>query len=86
VDAPGLLGSTSDWLNTGGKELDIEAGKVHVVRFWAFGCIYCKRNLPAYARWCVVRKYWTEGYLSVLRPSAPWVTQAMVNRARQIRS
>ena len=51
MDAPGLLGSTSDWLNTGGKELDIEAGKVHVVHFWAFGCINCKRNLPAYARW-----------------------------------
>ena len=51
ASAPELLGSASDWLNTEGQALNIAPGKVHVVHFWTFGCINCKRNLPAYERW-----------------------------------
>jgi len=49
--APVLSGSTNDWLNTGGKKLTFEPGRVYIVEFWTFGCINCQRNLPAYARW-----------------------------------
>jgi len=42
------------WLNTPGKtpiKLASRKGKVTIVHFWTFGCINCKRNLPAYNRW-----------------------------------
>ncbi len=51
VPAPSLVGQTNDWLNTDGKGLSFERGRVYVVEFWTFGCINCQRNLPAYARW-----------------------------------
>jgi thiol-disulfide isomerase/thioredoxin len=51
LPAPGLAGTTEDWLNTGGKTLVFEAGRVYVVEFWTFGCINCQHNLPSYARW-----------------------------------
>jgi len=51
LPAPKLAGNETDWLNTGGKKLEFERGRVYVVEFWTFGCINCQRNLPAYARW-----------------------------------
>ena len=51
LPAPKLSGKESDWLNTGGKKLEFERGRVYVVEFWTFGCINCQRNLAAYARW-----------------------------------
>lgn len=51
LPAPKLDGRTEDWLNTGGKRLEFERGRVYVVEFWTFGCINCLRNLPAYGRW-----------------------------------
>jgi thiol-disulfide isomerase/thioredoxin len=52
LPAPPLVGT--QWLNTTNKKpivLDSRKGKVTIVHFWTFGCINCKRNLPAYARW-----------------------------------
>jgi thiol-disulfide isomerase/thioredoxin len=51
LPAPAFAGSPQDWLNTEGKALSLEKGRVYVVEFWTFGCINCQRNLPAYARW-----------------------------------
>jgi thiol-disulfide isomerase/thioredoxin len=51
LPAPGFVGGTNDWLNTAGKVLKFEKGRVYVVEFWTFGCINCQRNLPSYARW-----------------------------------
>lgn len=54
VKPPELVGAESDWLNTPDKKpikLESRKGKVTIVHFWTFGCINCKRNLPAYARW-----------------------------------
>lgn len=50
--APEFVGST--WLNTPKNAplaLGSRKGKVTIVHFWTFGCINCKRNLPAYGRW-----------------------------------
>jgi thiol-disulfide isomerase/thioredoxin len=49
--APALVGEPRDWLNTGGKPLGFQKGRVYVVEFWTFGCVNCQRNLPSYARW-----------------------------------
>jgi thiol-disulfide isomerase/thioredoxin len=49
--APKLSSKVEDWLNTDGKKLEFERGRVYVVQFWTFGCINCLRNLPAYGRW-----------------------------------
>ena len=51
LPAPLLAGEARDWLNTEGKKLELEKGRVYVVEFWTFGCINCQRNLPSYARW-----------------------------------
>ncbi len=51
LPAPSLVGRSNDWLNTAGKALTFERGRVYVVEFWTFGCINCQHNLPAYARW-----------------------------------
>ena len=51
LPAPRLVGSTNDWLNTKGRRLEFEKGRVYVVDFWTFGCVNCQRNLPAYERW-----------------------------------
>lgn len=51
VPAPPLAGVPGDWLNTGGSAVPFQPGRVYVVHFWAFGCINCKRNLPAYSAW-----------------------------------
>jgi peroxiredoxin len=50
--APELVGS--NWVNTPDHRpihLADRKGKVTLVHFWTFGCINCKRNLPAYNRW-----------------------------------
>jgi peroxiredoxin len=50
--APELTGDS--WLNLPkGSKLSLASrkGKVTIVHFWTFGCINCKRNLPAYDRW-----------------------------------
>ena len=52
IAAPELTGT--EWLNAPHDEplkLASRKGKVTVLHFWTFGCINCKRNLPAYARW-----------------------------------
>jgi thiol-disulfide isomerase/thioredoxin len=52
IAAPELTGT--EWLNMPHDEplkLAARRGKVTVLHFWTFGCINCKRNLPAYARW-----------------------------------
>jgi len=52
VVAPELTGDS--WLNLPkGSTLSLASrkGKVTIVHFWTFGCINCKRNLPAYDRW-----------------------------------
>ena len=52
VAAPELLGDS--WLNLPkGTQLSLASrkGKVTVLHFWTYGCINCKRNLPAYDRW-----------------------------------
>jgi peroxiredoxin len=49
---PELTGDS--WINLPkGSTLSLASrkGKVTVVHFWTFGCINCKRNLPAYDRW-----------------------------------
>jgi thiol-disulfide isomerase/thioredoxin len=51
VPAPTLEDDAAHWLNTGGKAVTFERGRVYVVEFWTYGCINCQRNLPAYARW-----------------------------------
>ena len=51
LPAPALVGEPRDWLNTDGKQVDFQKGRVYVVEFWTFGCINCQRNLPSYARW-----------------------------------
>lgn len=50
--APELVGKA--WINTeGGRPIELASrhGRVTVVEFWTFGCINCRHNLPAYARW-----------------------------------
>jgi hypothetical protein len=37
VPAPKLVGSEKDWLNTGGKRLAFQKGRVYVVEYWTFG-------------------------------------------------
>jgi peroxiredoxin len=52
VAAPELTGDS--WLNVPTNStlsLASRKGKVTIVHFWTFGCINCKRNLPAYAHW-----------------------------------
>jgi len=50
--APELVGT--GWLNTPNNQpltLASRRGKVTIVQFWTFGCINCRNNLTAYARW-----------------------------------
>ena len=37
LQAPKLSGEVKDWLNTNGKALSFEKGRVYVVEFWTFG-------------------------------------------------
>ncbi len=50
--APELSGNA--WLNLPkGDQLTLASrkGKVTIIHFWTYGCINCRHNLPAYARW-----------------------------------
>ena len=52
IPAPELTGDS--WLNLPkGSKLSLASrkGKVTILHFWTYGCINCKRNLPAYDRW-----------------------------------
>ncbi len=51
MKCPKLTGEKADWINTDGKPLTFEKGKVYAVEFWTFGCINCQRNLPTYVKW-----------------------------------
>ncbi len=48
--APPLSGA-DEWINGGASAAADLRGKVAAVHFWAFGCINCQRNLPAYQDW-----------------------------------
>ncbi len=52
MPAPELTGKL--WLNLpSGSALSLASrkGKVTILHFWTYGCINCRRNLPAYDRW-----------------------------------
>ena len=49
--APELIGAPQEWLNTGGKALKLEKGKVYVIDFWEYTCINCLRTLPYLKEW-----------------------------------
>lgn len=49
--APRLQGSPADWLNTDGKPLQIEKGKVYVIDFFEYTCVNCLRTLPYLKEW-----------------------------------
>jgi peroxiredoxin len=52
LPAPELTGKV--WLNLpSGKTVTLASrkGKVTILHFWTYGCINCRRNLPAYDRW-----------------------------------
>jgi len=52
IPAPELTGKA--WLNVpDGSRLSLSSrkGKVTILHFWTYGCINCRRNLPAYDRW-----------------------------------
>ncbi len=51
--APELVGSKAQWLNTDGKELSLSSrrGKVTIVEFFAFECSNCRANLSTYKTW-----------------------------------
>lgn len=48
--APELI-DTGDWINSRPLQLKDLQGKVVVLHFYAFGCINCIRNYPAYRAW-----------------------------------
>lgn len=50
---PPLIGSASDWLNTGGQPLSIRADGHHVylIDFWEYTCVNCLRTLPYLQEW-----------------------------------
>jgi thiol-disulfide isomerase/thioredoxin len=68
LPAPRLAGRETDWLNTDGKRIGFERGRVYVVEFWTFGCINCQHNLPAYARW---QKRFEKGKLTIIGVHSP---------------
>lgn len=47
---PALI-DTGEWINSTGLKADDLDGKVVVVHFYAFGCINCIHNFPAYLDW-----------------------------------
>ena len=49
--APRLVGGAEDWLNTDGKPLQIEKGKVYIIDFWEYTCVNCLRTLPYLKQW-----------------------------------
>lgn len=51
TDPAPSLESASGWLNSPPLTLDELAGKVVLYDFWTFGCINCRRTLPAVKAW-----------------------------------
>ncbi len=49
--APKLIGGPEDWLNTDGKPLRLEKGKVYLIDFWEYTCVNCLRTLPYLKEW-----------------------------------
>jgi thiol-disulfide isomerase/thioredoxin len=49
--APQLIGNANDWLNTDGKPLQIQKGKVYLIDFWEYTCVNCLRTLPYLKQW-----------------------------------
>lgn len=45
------IGTPADWLNTDGKPIHIERGKVYVIDFWEYTCVNCLRTLPYLREW-----------------------------------
>lgn len=50
IPAPELQG-IEEWINSKPIALKDLKGRVVVLHFWAFGCINCIHNYPAYAAW-----------------------------------
>ena len=50
MKAPELI-DTSEWINSSPLRLADQHGKVVVIHFYAFGCINCIHNYPAYREW-----------------------------------
>ncbi|WP_082627826.1 redoxin family protein [Chthonomonas calidirosea] len=53
--APRFYGTAQDWLNTGGKALDLkqllQSGHVVLIDFWEYTCVNCLRTLPYLKAW-----------------------------------
>ena len=49
--APEILSQEGAWINSPPTSLAQLRGKVVAVHFYAFQCINCRRNLPAYSAW-----------------------------------
>jgi thiol-disulfide isomerase/thioredoxin len=49
--APQLIGDAGDWINTDGKPLQIQKGKVYLVDFWEYTCVNCLRTMPYLKEW-----------------------------------
>jgi thiol-disulfide isomerase/thioredoxin len=49
--APKLIGTPDDWLNTNGKALKLEKGRVYLIDFWEYTCVNCLRTLPYLKEW-----------------------------------
>lgn len=64
VPAPELTGKL--WLNVpDGTRLSLSSrkGKVTILHFWTYGCINCRRNLPAYDRY--YKRFASKGVLVI---------------------
>lgn len=61
--APQLVGGPQDWINTGGKVVQIRPGAVYLVDFWEYTCINCIRTLPYVEEW--YRRYARYGLVVV---------------------
>ena len=61
--APKLVGTGADWINTDGKPLQIEKGKVYIVDFWEYTCVNCIRTFPYLKEWN--RKYAKDGLVII---------------------
>jgi len=80
AQAPDLIGSREDWLNTGGRSVHLFspsgkpfAGHIYVLTFWTTHCINCERTLPIWNAWA--KKYTAAGdvaLISVHTPETRW--------------
>jgi thiol-disulfide isomerase/thioredoxin len=48
---PRLIGSPADWINTDGKALQLQKGRVYLIDFWEYTCVNCIRTLPYLKAW-----------------------------------